>query len=108
MHTLIRYSDLNPGANLFSFSAFKAKSPCSLQKGFIKKDDGVYWAMLHSTVVSDSTRARPHIKFVLSHGEEVIIDGEVYRVKYLGKYSDCAIFEKVTHAGLEHGGSTGA
>jgi hypothetical protein len=74
----------------------------SLHCGYQKHEDGIFWAMKHSTCLKDvyteadreeSTRLASMTS--VRHGDLVVINGEQYKVRVLGDFSDCAIFEKV-------------
>lgn len=75
---------------------------CSLRRGYQTKDDGIYWALMHSsclkaeyTDVDRAERERLASETPLRNQDRVEIDGNVYRVHVLGYYSDCAIFKPV-------------
>lgn len=74
---------------------------CSLMRDYQTKEDGVYWALSAGSCLkaqySDADRqeqARFKISTPIKNGDNVMIDGAIYRVRVLGDYSDAAIFEK--------------
>ena len=74
----------------------------SLHVGYQKDADGIYWAMKHSACLKDVYTEADHEESTrlamltpVRHGDLVVINGEQYKVRVLGDFSDCAIFEKV-------------
>jgi len=79
-------------------------STCSLHRDYQKQGDGIYWAMQHGGCLSDHYsedeiaerhRLRNDPNSQIANGEIVLIDGEEYRMKVNGNYSNAAVFEKV-------------
>jgi hypothetical protein len=74
----------------------------SLQQGYQKLDDGIYWALQSAVCIkkeyTDKDRAETVrlLKMpIIKHNDIVTINKTDYRVKVLGDSSDCAIFEKL-------------
>lgn len=103
MKTLQISTDSFDNINVFTFEELKFSQKCSLHQGYKTRDDGIYWAMLHSSVLKASYTDEDHAlanrlqsgKYTLTNGEIVLIEGKQYKTRYLGKYSDCAIFDPV-------------
>lgn len=102
MRTLIRQKDSFDSANTFEVLTTKGKVKASLHQDYDKVNDGIFWAMNSGTTLKDkyseadrAEGARLAQEEPLKHGDTVEIEGGVYRVKVLGAYSDCAIFEPV-------------
>ena len=76
-----------------------------LMQGYEKDDDGIYWAMSKTVCVSShySEAERAEIDRIYNnepvrHGEIVLINGEQYKTRVLGDYSNTAIFDKLEEA----------
>ena len=74
----------------------------SLHKGYQKDADGIIWAMKNSaclkavyTAKDDEERSRLNSMEPVRHGDIVEIEGSQYKVRVLGNYSDCAIFDAI-------------
>ena len=74
----------------------------SLHKDYEKQGDGIYWGMQHGGCVKDvyteqdnADRERFNALAPLSHGDIVEIDGQQYKLRYLGDHSDCCVFDRV-------------
>lgn len=74
----------------------------SLHRDYVKQGDGVYWALSSGAMLKDkytpadvAERDRLNSEAPLKHGEIVLIDGEQYKTRVLGMFSDCAIFDKI-------------
>jgi hypothetical protein len=74
-----------------------------LHKGYQKDADGIFWAMKKSaclkaeyTQKDDEERARLNAMEPVRAGDIVLIEGQQYKVRVLGNYSDCAIFDPVS------------
>jgi hypothetical protein len=77
-------------------------SEASLHKDYNKQGDGIFWALQKSACLKSHYSAediahsdRMRNMQPLSHGDLVMIEGEQYKVRVLGNFSDCAIFDKV-------------
>jgi hypothetical protein len=77
-------------------------SEASLHKDYNKKGDGIFWALQKSACLKSHYSAediahgdRLRNMTPLAHGDLVLIEGEQYKVRVLGNFSDCAIFDKV-------------
>lgn len=71
-----------------------------LFRGYQEDDDGIYWAMQRSaclkaeyTAKDYEERDRLNAMEPLRNGDLVNIDGQVYKAKVLGDYSNCVVFE---------------
>ena len=87
--------------NTFQVASIKY-SRVSLHCGMNKQDDGIYWGMLHSSVIKDvytetdrAEQTRLASEAPLENGEVVIIEGEQYKVRVLGRFIDCCVFDKI-------------
>ena len=76
-----------------------------LMQGYEKDDDGIYWAMSKTVCVSShySEAERAEIDRIYNNepvrdGEIVLINGEQYKTRVLGDYSNTAIFDKLEKA----------
>ena len=76
-----------------------------LMQGYQKDDDGIYWAMSKTVCVSShySEAERAEIDRIYNNepvrdGEIVLINGEQYKTRVLGDYSNTAIFDKLEEA----------
>jgi hypothetical protein len=74
----------------------------SLHKDYNKQGDGIFWALQKSACLKSEYSAediahgdRMRNMQPLAHGDLVMIEGEQYKVRVLGNFSDCAIFDKV-------------
>jgi hypothetical protein len=88
--------------NTFQVNAGKRVMKCSLMLDYEKVGDGVLWAMSSGSTLkasyTDADRAeseRLASETPLENGELVTINGEQYKVRVLGAFSDTAIFDKV-------------
>lgn len=89
------------------FRVAGVRSDCSLHRDKIKTGDGIYWVMQHGAMLKSNYSAaevlhtaRMNKMKPLHQGEVVLIDGEKYKIKIAGDYSDCAVFEKLTYSEL--------
>ena len=76
-----------------------------LMQGYEKDDDGIFWAMSKTVCVSShySEAERAEIDRIYNNepvrdGEIVLINGEQYKTRVLGDYSNTAIFDKLEEA----------
>ena len=74
----------------------------SLYQGYEKEGDGIYWAMNHGATLQShysaadkAETARLKREAVLMQDEIVLIDGKQYKIRILGNYSNCAIFDSI-------------
>jgi hypothetical protein len=74
----------------------------SLHKDYQKNDDGIFWAMKKSaclkaqyTAKDDEERNRLNSMEPLQANDIVVIQGNQYKVRVLGNFSDCAIFDPI-------------
>ena len=88
--------------NTFAVSHIKY-AKCSLHRDYKVDGDGIYWVMQSAAVLkshySDQDKAESARLLAdkgISNGDVVMIDGNQYKFKYLGNYSDCGYFEPVT------------
>jgi hypothetical protein len=103
MKTLKVCTDNFDRTNTFCFAEMRYSRPCSLHCGYMKSDDGIYWAMLHASYLASSysdeeLNERKRLSsgaYTIANGEVVLIDGKQYITRYKGEYSDCATFEPV-------------
>ena len=92
--------------NVFTIESLRQGSVCTLHKDYNKPGDGIMWAMLHSGVISDSkeyndcasNRRAVAASNLIKQGEIVMIEGAQYKIRLLGRYSDCAIFDPVDYS----------
>ena len=77
-------------------------SEASLHKDYKSTNDGVFWALQKSACLQSHYSVkdiahRDHLRNMkpLEHNDFVMIEGEQYKVRVLGNFSDCAIFDKV-------------
>ena len=106
-NTIMKTLKLSTGSfdqvNTFQIDIGKAfHMKASLNCGYDKQDDGIFWALKSSACIKDvyteadyTETARFDSEEPLKHGEIVIIEGEQYRVRVKGQFSDCAMFDKV-------------
>lgn len=73
-----------------------------LHKDYQKHGDGILWAMKKSATLKavytekdTEERARLNSTEPLRHGDCVLIEGKAHKVRILGNFSDCAIFDPV-------------
>jgi hypothetical protein len=73
-----------------------------LHKGYQKDDDGIVWAMQKSlclkseyTAKDVEERARLNAMEPVRNGDIVMIEGQQYKARVMGDFSDCAIFDPV-------------
>ena len=74
----------------------------SLYKGYEKEDDGIYWGLASGAMVKSSyTQAdkdeskRLREEDPVENGDIVMIDGDEYKARVLGDYSNCVVFDPV-------------
>ncbi|HPD73472.1 MAG TPA: hypothetical protein PLL30_16995 [Candidatus Krumholzibacteria bacterium] len=74
----------------------------SLHRGMLTRDDGVLWVLQHASCIASSysadeiaERERLAAEAPVVNGEIVEVEGEKYRVRVIGDYSDCAILDPV-------------
>lgn len=74
----------------------------SLCRDYKTAGDGIYWAMKNSVVLKsyytdkDIEEANRLINMEpVRDGDIVLIDGNQYKVRVLGDFSDCAIFDPI-------------
>lgn len=105
-HTLNISTDTLDQDNTFAMEVpgFKKtiRITASLHKDYQKEGDGIFWAMKKSaclkaeyTAKDDEERTRLNNMQPLQTNEIVIIEGKEYKVRVLGNFSDCAIFDPV-------------
>lgn len=103
-HTLNISTDTFDQDNTFAIEVpgFKKtiRITASLHKDYQKQGDGIFWAMKKSaclkaqyTAKDDEERTRLNNMEPLQANEIVVIDGKEYKVRVLGNFSDCAIFD---------------
>ena len=88
--------------NTFSISKLKY-SRCKLFKDYQKEGDGIYWVMLCSAMLkaeyTDKDREEAERlndpASIIDDGEIVLVDGKQFKVRVLGRYSDCAVLDPV-------------
>lgn len=104
MQVLTRIQDTFDQDNTFAMEIVKPRRTvritASLQCGYQKDADGIFWAMKRSACLkaqySDKDReesARLLSMEPVRNGDTVLIGGQQYRVRVLGDFSDCAIFD---------------
>jgi hypothetical protein len=84
------------------FTVERVRGDVSLERDYHKAGDGIYWGMqsgicIQATYTEEERAHRDRMNTMkpLKNGETVIIDGERYKVRILGNYSDCMMFDKV-------------
>lgn len=103
-HTLNISTDTFDQDNTFAMEVpgFKKtiRITASLHKDYQKQGDGIFWALKKSaclkaqyTVKDDEERTRLNNMLPLQANQIVIIEGKEYKVRVLGNFSDCAIFD---------------
>lgn len=102
MKTLILATDTFDQVNTFVVAVGNRTKWVSLRRDYDKVGDGIYWALSSGAVLKDkytaadvAERDRLNAETPLQHGEIVLIDGEQYKTRVLGNYSNCAIFDKI-------------
>jgi len=96
--------------NAFDFGAeFKVsgvRGGVSLQMDYKKAGDGILWGLqgggmlkAHYSEAERAHKARMQAMEPIENGEIVSIDGETYRTRVLGNFSDCVIFDKEEQKG---------
>ena len=77
-------------------------SEASLHKDYKTTGDGIFWALqksacLQSHYSAEDIAHRDAMRNMkpLEHGDLVMIEGEQYKVRVLGNFSACAIFDKI-------------
>lgn len=75
----------------------------SLMQGYEKEGDGIYWGMTNSATIKDTytqadkdEKKRIRESDPVEHGDIVIIDGDKYKARVLGDFSDCVVFDPVS------------
>ena len=105
MQTLTQSRHTGDRDNMFTINLPRMRgmySDASLYQGYKTRDDGVYWALQHSACLQGhyseadiAHRDRLHNMKPLENGDIVLINGEQYKTRILGNFSDCAIFDKI-------------
>lgn len=102
MRTLNLSTDTFDQVNTFLIQGPRRTIRACLHRDYQTQGDGVYWAMQKSGMLKDSyteadraETSRLSSEHVIQNGEIVLIDGEQYKIRVLGDYSDCAIFDKI-------------
>ena len=74
----------------------------SLHQDYETAGDGIFWALMGAVCLQAeySEKDREETKRLnemasIKHNDIVTINNELYKVKVLGEFSDCAIFEKI-------------
>lgn len=72
----------------------------SLRKGYNTEDDGIIYGLQGGVMIKShyseqdkKHRERMNNYVPIKNGEEVLIEGKVYKANIKGNYSDCVIFE---------------
>lgn len=102
MKTLTISQDSFDTASRFTINLNGLYSEASLHKDYQTIGDNIFWALkksacLQSHYSAEDIAHRDHLRSMqpLEHGDLVMIEGEQYKVRILGNFSDCAIFDKV-------------
>lgn len=102
MRTLTLTTDTFDQVNTFMIQGPRRAIRACLHRDFEKQGDGIYWAMQKSGMLkstyTEADRAetdRLNSEPVIQNGEIVLIDGEQYKIRVNGDYSDCAMFDKI-------------
>ena len=90
--------------NTFTISNLRGRGKCSLHQDYEKDGDGIYWVMQHGACLqahySDADKAEnarlSQPESAISDGEIVLIDGKQFKLRFLGNFSDCALFDPIT------------
>tara|TARA_Y100000015_G_scaffold37630_1_gene39726 strand:+ start:936 stop:1298 length:363 start_codon:yes stop_codon:yes gene_type:complete len=74
----------------------------SLYQGYDTKDDGIFWGLASGATLKSSysqadkdEQKRLREDAPVEDGDIVLIEGNQYRAKVLGDYSNCVVFEAV-------------
>jgi hypothetical protein len=74
----------------------------SLLQGYQTEEDGIYWGLQGAVCLQNEYSAkdleetkRLNEMTPIKHNDIVTINNEEYKVKVLGDFSDCAMFEKI-------------
>lgn len=81
-------------------------STCSLHRDYQVAGDGILWVMQHAgclkAVYSDADKAESARlqtpAGIVNDGEIVKVEGKKYKVRVLGKFSNCALLDPVVKA----------
>lgn len=80
----------------------KYSSRAVLRKDYEKRGDGILWLLASGVCLKavysekdKATTARLNAEAPIENGEVVLVNGEQYKVRVLGDYSNCAILDKV-------------
>lgn len=99
MKELILSEQFDNGVNDFRCEGILGN--VSLMKDYKEINDGIFWGLQNSSCIKShyTQEDKNHIEKMkneipLKSGEKVLINKEIYIIKIIGNYSDCAIFEK--------------
>ncbi len=74
----------------------------ALYKGYEKADDGIYWGLASGSMIKSSytqedkdEKKRLREEDPVEDGDIVMIDGDEYKARVLGDYSNCVVFDPV-------------
>lgn len=105
MQTLTISQDSFDTAAVFTINLSRKSgiySEASLHKDYQKTGDGIFWALKKSACLKSHYSAediahRDAMRNMkpLENCDIVIIEGQQYKTRILGNFSDCAIFDKV-------------
>lgn len=102
MKTLNLAADTFDQANTFQVNTGRRIVKASLCRDYQLPGDGRYWALNTGSCLKDkysdadrAETARLEAEGPLQNGQTVLIDGEQYKVRVLGAFSDCALFDKL-------------
>ena len=102
MRTLTLSTDTFDQVNTFTIQGPRRTIRACLHRDFEKQGDGIYWAMQKSgmlkstyTEADKAETIRLSSEPVIQDGEIVLINGEQYKIRVKGDYSDCAMFDKI-------------
>lgn len=103
-HRILRLSESTfDEANTFTVNTGKRfPATCSLHMDKVKRGDGILWIMQHGACLKasysqeerDSQKRLNEMK-PIQNGEIVQVGRNLYTVKVLGDYSDCAVLDPV-------------
>ena len=107
MQTINLSTDSFDQDNTFTIEVVKPRRTLritgKLFQGYQTDDDGIYWAMQRSaclksnyTAKDEEERQRLTTMEPVRHGDVVLINGLQHRVRVLGDFSNCAIFDPIT------------
>ena len=72
----------------------------TIRSGYQTKDDGVHWALQRSAMIKAHYTAEDHRESaefnaapLLNSGDIIQIDGKPFKVRIMGDYMDCAMFD---------------